>query len=220
MHTTIREFAEQMRERKRVPLEELLATYDREWYSAGFTDDYHEQEYRKEGKRQLEEFYKKYCEAPGEVLHLEKAFELPMENDVLITGRIDQINRISGKRVEIVDYKTGRPKDLKKAEQDFQLSVYALAAKEILELEPERLVLYNLMSNEAVATTRDAKALAAAKTTIADVASQIRAREFPVKPGFGCRYCDYKALCPAHEQLIPIRATVKEPEKEIGGRVR
>jgi DNA helicase-2/ATP-dependent DNA helicase PcrA len=210
MHTTIREFAEQMRERKGVALDEMLSTYDREWYSAGFTDDYHEQEYRKEGRRQLEEFHKKYSEAPPDVLYLEKPFELPLENDVVITGRMDQINRISGKRVEIVDYKTGRPKDQKKAEQDFQLSVYALAAKEILDLDPERLVLYNLMTNEPIVTSRDAKALAATKATIADVAGQIRAAEFPVKPGFGCRYCDYKPLCPAHEQLIPVRPAPRQ----------
>ncbi len=206
MHTTIREVVERMHETKKVTLEEVFAIYDREWFSAGFADDYHEQEYRKEGRRQLEDFHKKYSEEPPDVLYLEKPFELPLENEVVVTGRMDQMNRISGKRVEIVDYKTGRPKDAKKAAQDFQLSVYALAAKEILELEPERLVLYNLVTTEPVVTTRDAKALAETKAAIADVASEIRARQFPTKPGFGCRYCDYKPLCPAHEQLIPIRA--------------
>jgi DNA helicase-2/ATP-dependent DNA helicase PcrA len=209
MHSTVRELVEQLHATKKCGIEEVMATYDREWFSAGFADDYHEQEYRKEGRRQLEEFHKKYSEQPADVLYLEKPFELPLENDVLITGRMDQVNRISGKRVEIIDYKTGRPKDAKKASEDFQLSVYALAAKEVMELEPERLILYNLMTNEPVVTTRDAKALAATKNTIADVARQIRAREFPVKPGFGCRYCDYKTLCPAHEQLVPIRAAVK-----------
>jgi DNA helicase-2/ATP-dependent DNA helicase PcrA len=209
MHSTVRELVEQLHATKKCGIEEVMATYDREWFSAGFSDDYHEQEYRKEGRRQLEEFHKKYSEQPADVLYLEKPFELPLENDVLITGRMDQVNRISGKRVEIIDYKTGRPKDAKKASEDFQLSVYALAAKEVMELEPERLILYNLMTNEPVVTTRDAKALAATKDTIADVARQIRAREFPVKPGFGCRYCDYKTLCPAHEQLVPIRAAVK-----------
>jgi len=211
MHTTIRDFAEHLHETKHVPLEDMLSAYDREWYSAGFTDDYHEQEYRNEGRRQLEEFHKQYSGAAPDVLYLEKFFELPLENDVVITGRIDQINRISGKRVEIIDYKTGRPKDQKKAEQDFQLSVYALAAKEILDLEPERLVLHNLTTNEPVVTSRDAKALAAAKATIDEVASQIRAAEFPAKPRFGCRYCDYKPLCPAHEQLIPIRPAPRQP---------
>jgi DNA helicase-2/ATP-dependent DNA helicase PcrA len=206
MHSTVREFVERMAETRKVPLEDVLATYEREWFSAGFADDYHEQEYRKEGRRQLEEFHKTYSAAPSDVMFLEKPFELPLENDVIITGRMDQVNRMSGKRVEIVDYKTGRPRDAKVASKDFQLSVYALAAKEILELEPDRLVLHYLVSNQAVATTRDAKALKQTKETIAEVASQIRGREFPAKPGFGCRYCDYKPLCPAHEQLIPVRA--------------
>ena len=212
MHTTIGDFVKQMRERKHVPLEEVFATYDREWFSAGFADEYHEEEYRKEGRRQLEAFYKTYCGAPADVLHQEKPFELVLDDDVIVTGRIDQINRIGTKAVEIVDYKTGRPKDAKKAAEDFQLSVYALAAKECLDIQPTRLVLYNLMSNEAIETTRDAKALSEVKEEIAEVASQIRAREFPARAGFGCRYCDYKPLCPEYEQLIPIRAAIRGPK--------
>ena len=75
----------------------------------------------------------------------------------------------------------------------------------LFELDPVRLVFYNLMTNEAVAATRDAKALKETKEKIAEVADLIRAREFSPKPGFGCGYCDYKPLCPAHEQLISIR---------------
>ena len=80
------------------------------------------------------------------------------------------------------------------------------AAREVLELEPARLVFYNLMNNEAVESTRDAKSLAAAKARIAEVADQIRAREFSPKRGFGCGFCDYRPLCPEHEQLITIQA--------------
>ena len=42
---------------------------------------------------------------------------------------------------------------------------------------------YNLTTNEAVATTRDAKALDKASEKIAEVADQIRAEDFPAKPG-------------------------------------
>ncbi len=69
---------------------------------------------------------------------------------MIVTGRIDQINRISGKKVEIIDYKTGKAKEKKAAAKDLQLGIYALAAEEILELDPARLVLYSLTSNEAV----------------------------------------------------------------------
>jgi DNA helicase-2/ATP-dependent DNA helicase PcrA len=215
MHRTIKEFVAEHGKRKKFLFEEVCAIYDREWSAAGFIDEYHEQEYRKAGREQLEVFHRSYCSAPADVLHQEKTFELPLEHDVIVTGRMDQVNRLDGNQVEIIDYKTGRPKDAKAAAKDLQLGVYALAAEEVLDLDPVRLVFYNLMTNEAVAATREAKALKETKEKIAEVADLIRAREFPAKPGFGCGFCDYKPLCPAHEQLISIRpaqqpARVKE----------
>jgi len=123
-----------------------------------------------------------------------------------VKGRMDQVNRIGGENeVEIVDYKTGNAKDFKKADKSLQLSIYAIAAEEVLELKPARLVFYNLSTNQATATTRNAKALAAARHTVAEVADRIRAKDFAAKPGFYCKTCDYKPLCPAHEQLISIQ---------------
>jgi hypothetical protein len=61
------------------------------------------------------------------------------------------------------------------------------------------------VNNERVETTRDAKSLAATKDKIAEVADQIRAGAFSANPGYACAYCDYKPLCPAHEQLISIQ---------------
>jgi RecB family exonuclease len=182
-----------------------MAVYDREWRSMGFPDDYQEEEYRKAGREQLENFHRTYVAAPPDMVHQEKSFELHLDHDVIVKGRMDQVNRLGSKEVEIVDYKTGKPKDSKKAKDSLQLSVYALAAEEVLELKPERLVFYNLTTNEAVASERDAKALAKTKQTIYEVADQIRAGEFPAKPSFLCVYCDYRPLCPAHEQLISIQ---------------
>jgi ATP-dependent DNA helicase UvrD/PcrA len=209
MHNTIREFIAEMRKRSKVPLEELLSIYEREWSSAGFPDEYHEQEYRKAGREQLEAFHRTYSAAPADMLYQEKSFELPLEHSVVVLGRMDQVNRIGNGELEIVDYKTGRPRDEKAAAHDLQLSVYALAAREIFDATPKRLVFYNLVTNEPVATTRDAKALAEAAQKIAEVADQIRAGEFSPKPGFSCSYCDFKPLCPAHEQLIPIQPVEK-----------
>ena len=69
------------------------------------------EEYRKAGREQLETFYEKYSAAPPDVPHQEKTFELPLEHDVVIKGRIDQVNRLGGDTIEIVDYKTGKLKD-------------------------------------------------------------------------------------------------------------
>src|SRR5271156_6531363 len=160
---------------------------------------------RKAGREQLEGLHRTYLDAPPDMLHQEKSFELHLDHDVIVKGRMDQVNRLGSKEVEIVDYKTGKPKDAKKAKDSLQLSVYALAAEEVLELKPERLVFYNLTTNEAVTSERDAKALEKTKQTIYEVAGKIRAGEFPAKPSFLCVYCDYKPLCPAHEQLISIQ---------------
>ena len=204
MHTTIREFVREIRKQRQVTFSEVAAIYDREWSAAGFQDDYQEEEYRKAGREQLQAFCESYSREPADVLEQEKGFELPLDPDVVIIGRMDQINRLGAKRVEIVDYKTGNPKREKQADQSLQLSLYALAVQEVLGYDAERLVFYNLTTNEAVATTRDAKALKKAKDTVAEVADQIRAGEFPAKAGFVCRYCDFRPICPAHEQLISI----------------
>jgi len=205
MHTTIKEFAGGMAKRGKFPFEDVMAVYDREWSSMGFPDDYQEEEYRKAGREQLENFHCAYVASPPDMLHQEKSFELHLDHDVIVKGRMDQVNRLGSKEVEIVDYKTGKPKDAKKAKDSLQLSVYALAAEEVLELKPERLVFHNLTTNEAISSERDAKALVKTKQTIYEVAGQIRAGEFPAKPSFLCVYCDYKPLCPAHEQLISIQ---------------
>jgi DNA helicase-2/ATP-dependent DNA helicase PcrA len=213
MHSTIKEFVGEMRKRRKISFEDVSMIYDRQWSSAGFPDDYLEEEYRKAGRGQLEHFHRSHTSTPPDVLHQERAFELPLEHNVVVTGRMDQINRIGEGSVEIVDYKTGKPKDAKKADESLQLGVYALAAQEVLELDPQRLVFYNLTTNEAVATTRDAKALASTKQTIAEVADRIRAGDFAAKPGFVCRSCDYKPLCPAHEQLVSIQFSKKSPSR-------
>ena len=213
MHTTIKEFAALVRERRKVPFSEVAAIYEREWSSAGFPDDYQEEEYRKAGLEQLEHFHRSYSAAPPDMLYQEKGFELHLDHDVIVTGRMDQVNRLGEKEIEIVDYKSGKPKDTKKAAESLQLSVYALAAEEVLELHPSRLAFYNLASNEPVETARDSKALAKTKQTIGGVADQIRAGDFAAKPGFHCGYCDFKPLCPAHEQLISIRPARKDAGK-------
>jgi len=213
MHTTIKEFAGGVAKNKKFTFEDVMSVYDREWYSLGFPDDYQEAEYRKAGREQLQNFRTSYMSTPPNLLHQEKSFELHLDHDVIVKGRMDQVNRLGSKEVEIVDYKTGKPKDAKKAKDSLQLSVYALATEEVLELKPERLVFYNLTTNEAIATERDAKALAKTKQTIYEVAGQIRACEFPAKPSFLCVYCDYRPLCPAHEQLISIQPAVEQTKQ-------
>ena len=206
MHTTIRQFVAELRKRRHMPFEEVETIFNREWTSAGFEDTYQEQEYKKEGLEQLRAFHASCLEAPPDVIAQEKYFELPMDENVVITGRMDQVNRVGPHEEEIVDYKTGKPRLEAQARKNLQLSLYALAAREVFDLNPVRLVFYNLQTNEAVVTARDAKQLDQARQTVQEVAADIRAGQFPARPGYLCKSCEFEPLCPAHEQLVSIRS--------------
>ncbi|MBI1737992.1 MAG: PD-(D/E)XK nuclease family protein, partial [Acidobacteria bacterium] len=200
MHTTVRIVVKEWKENKRLlPWDEVETIFRREWRSAGYEDDYQEKEYQREGLEQLRAFHASALPQPEDVLGQEKTFELPMDGDVVVTGRMDQVNRLGPREAEIVDYKTGRPKDEKAARNSLQLSIYALAARDVLELDPVRLTFYNLMTNLPVCSARDAKQLKKAEDKVQEVAANIRAGEFGANPGFVCRYCEYRAVCPAHE---------------------
>src|SRR5882724_1923026 len=202
MHTTIKRFVDQLRKGVKLPFDEVARIFETEWTSAGFEDDYQEGEYKKDGMEQLRAFHSGLLQTLPEILEQEKAFELPLENNVIINGRIDQINSLGGNDVEIVDYKTGKARNTADARRDLQLSIYAIAAKEILELNPVRLIFHYLQNNEVQATTRTAKQLDEAQKTIQETAADIRAGEFSPKPGYACRTCAYEPICPAHEEAL------------------
>jgi DNA helicase-2/ATP-dependent DNA helicase PcrA len=205
MHTTIKRFVDQLRKGVKLPFEEVARVFETEWTSAGFEDDYQEKAYKQDGLEQLRAFHAATLATPPEVLEQEKAFELPLENNVTIIGRMDQVNSLGRKDVEIIDYKTGKPKKEVEAKKDLQLSLYALAAKEIFEWNPVRLVFHYLQDNQIQVTTRDAKQLDEAERIVQEAAADIRARQFPAKPGFICRSCAYKPICPAHEEALSVK---------------
>src|SRR6266404_4144987 len=202
VHSTIRRAMTEMKKGNRLPFEEVQRIYENEWSALGFEDDYQEQEYKKDGLEQLRTFHAAVLKALPEIMEQEKGFELDLENNVIVKGRIDQINSLGRKDVEIVDYKTGKPRKESEAKKDLQLSIYAIAVTEILELNPVRLVFHYLQNNERQETTRDAKQLAEAQAIVQEAAAEIRAGVFTAKPGFHCRGCSYKPICPAHEEAL------------------
>jgi DNA helicase-2/ATP-dependent DNA helicase PcrA len=208
MHTTIKHFLAELRKGRKVPFAEVEAIFEREWTPAGFEDDYQQAEYKRDGLEQLREFHATAVANPPDIESQEKSFDLPLEDNIVINGRMDQINRIAPGQREIVDYKTGRPKTPESARKDIQLSMYALAAREVLEFDPARLVFHNLTDNSRVETTRGDKELNKTREIISETAASIRAGEFQPEPGFfQCRNCAFRPICPAHEQKI-VRAQI------------
>jgi DNA helicase-2/ATP-dependent DNA helicase PcrA len=210
MHNTIKYFIGEMAKGHTLPCEEVERKFELEWTSAGFEDEYQEQEYKKDGLQQLRAFYASTLAAPPDVIAQEKTFDLPMENNVVLKGRMDQVNRIGPGEEEIIDYKTGKARNEEKAKKDVQLSAYALAAREVFDWNPAKLTLHFLQTNQPVSSTRDEKQLKKVRAEIQEAAADIRAGAFPAKPGFSCRYCDYESICPAREQGAAASASGEE----------
>jgi len=203
MHNTVKRFLGELRKGNKLPFEDVQRIFELEWRSVGFEDEYQEAEYKKDGIEQLRVFHRGVMGARPEVLEQEKRFELPLEHNVIVTGRMDQVNSLGRSDVEIVDYKTGRPKKESLAKKDLQLSLYALAAKEIFEWNPVKLVFHYLQDNQVQVTTRDSKQLQEAQNIVQEAAADIRAGQFPPRPMPSvCRSCAYKPICPAHEEEL------------------
>jgi DNA helicase II / ATP-dependent DNA helicase PcrA len=202
MHQSVRHYFE-LRRTKLPSWADIEEFYLKRWRSMGFDDAYHEETYRQAGLEQLRAFVERHngIEIDCGRIQMEQAFTIDL-GDITLDGRIDQItlvDPIHDGAVELVDYKTGRPRTERDAERSLQLSVYALAAKKALHLNPVRLTFYNLTTNEPVSSVRASEDLEEAMNTVRDVAVQIRNARFEPTPGFGCRWCEFVSICPAHE---------------------
>jgi len=101
-----------------------------------------------------------------------------------------------------VDYKTGKPRSQEDADDSLQLSLYALAAKEVWGHRVSQLVFYNLENNTAIATTRNDAQLEEAKLRVLEAAENIAQGRFDAKPSYNCAFCPYRNLCPATEKVV------------------
>ncbi len=199
MHALIKWLVKEASQGHTPALDEVLTRYQREWKSAGFEDDYQEESYRQEGREQLRKLHARISAAPPVLEAQERTFSLALAKDVVLTGRLDQINRLPG-GAEVVDYKTGTPRDEKHAKKSLQLSYYALAAREALDLGQPRMAFHYLKNDTVVSSPRDEKDIAEAEAILQEVGAGIRAGHFPARPGFTCRFCEYRLICPAHER--------------------
>jgi DNA helicase-2/ATP-dependent DNA helicase PcrA len=213
MHRVLLTFYDAQRLGRELADAALLEMFRADLAAAGVSDRYQYELYLRQGIEQLQQFLElARSSPPPDVIETEQRFELKV-GSARLTGRVDRTDHAGPESVVIVDYKTGKPKSQEDADKSLQLSVYALAAKEVWGRRAERLIFYNLENNTAVSTTRGDAELEAAKERVEEVAEKIAGGEFPAKPGYHCTFCPYRNLCPATEKVVSL------PEKKPASRV-
>lgn len=202
MHALLKQYYDQVLAGNTPSDDAMLAQFRAELATTRIDDPTQRMLYEREGAQQLADFLAARRADAGTftVLSTEQTFRVEIEG-ITVSGRIDRIDRLADGAIQIVDYKTGKAKDEKDAKESLQLSIYALAAPKIdAAWKPDRLVLYNLVTNTGVASKRTPAALRRTEEKVREVAGRIRAGDFEADPGFHCKWCGYKDLCPAIEQ--------------------
>ena len=197
LHACLEHFFQKITPEKNPPLEELLASFRRLSLPGRYGEPYEDEEYRQLGIDLLTLFYRKNQGAFAPPLFIEKAFVLQMGED-WIRGFVDRIDPLPGGGVEIIDYKTGKPKKDADAGEQLQLRLYALACKKALNLEPKRVSFYFLRNNEKLSFDHQPEVLEQTKEQILQIIRDIRSSDFTPTPSQQkCRWCDFRNLCPA-----------------------
>jgi len=208
IHRVLLAFYDSVRAHRVMEDKDLIQYFRDELAAAGIQDRYQHDLYLEQGFLQLTDFLTKFRQNPlPNVLHTEEFFDVKL-GDIKVVGRIDRVDQASDGGVVITDYKTGKAQSQEDSDQSLQLSIYALAAREKWGYRADHLVLYNLEGNSPVVTRRDDFQLREAQIRVAQVAQNIALGKFDPKPGFYCRFCAYRNLCPATEKRL------QEPSQE------
>jgi DNA helicase II / ATP-dependent DNA helicase PcrA len=196
VHNTLNTFYQEIKQGRQPSLERLNELLEKHWIPIGYTSPAHHEARKKRGQEILGNFFKTNSEAWVIPEYLERPFTLKVPSGLSVSGRIDRIDRLSDGTLEIIDYKTGKLKDQKHADKDLQLSIYALACKQVFKLPVSKLSLYYLEDNKKITTTRSSEQLTATQQELQVIAETMTTSDFAPKPSpFICKYCDYRLVC-------------------------
>ncbi len=199
MHTALKDFYEASSRGVDRTADETVEIFRREFEQAKIDEELRRKLYERQGEEQLRQFIAlRALEPKPQVMCTEKSIRFTME-DIVINGRIDRIDRLEGNGVLVLDYKTGAPRSTLDALNSIQLGLYWLAA-ELEGHRVERAAFYNLEDNTTAETTSVKKEKI--YDQVIEVAEGIRNANFAPRPGFHCRNCGYRSLCPATVETV------------------
>jgi DNA helicase-2/ATP-dependent DNA helicase PcrA len=198
-HNVLERFHKEPPENPEEGLGMLNRLFESGWRRTGFgsTDD--ELQFRDRAREALRLYWERERESEGEPVWLEKKFDFKV-GDHHVRGRVDRVDRLPDGDYELIDYKTGERKSEEDLDEDLQLALYRLAAREAWGIEASTGSYYYVLDADKVpAPTRpdDAERV---ERTVLQVGEGILSQDFEPRPSPSvCSWCDYRLICPAAE---------------------
>jgi len=198
MHNSLYEFLFELGNKKG-SFKMLGDIYKKNWIDEWYNDKGEKENYYRQGLASLKSFWKDFSQRRPRIMTiggapaLEKDFNLKIEG-YAITGKIDRIDE-GTRGAEIIDYKTGTAKDRLRPEDKMQLMMYQIAAKEVFDLDTERLTYFYLDKAKPLSFSPAGQEIVDERDKIAGIIREIVKSDFRAKPGWQCEWCEFKDIC-------------------------
>ncbi|MEX1061593.1 MAG: ATP-dependent DNA helicase [Patescibacteria group bacterium] len=200
VHEALREFELKTIKGEKPSLKILLKIYEEHFSFGGYRDQKEKQEYYREGKKMLTNFYRVGLKKLAPAFMVEKSFAIKIGPHT-ITGRIDRVGKDAGGNFELIDFKTGAARDkdpqelARRAKKDDQLLLYTLASQEVLGITPKRIGLFYLDGGTLVEVEITKEDLAKRQEDLKKRLGEIAVGNFKATPGPQCAWCPFNQIC-------------------------
>ena len=185
-------FGQQPAEQVDLGWQRLHGIYQQHWQDYGYDNQAEAQQFKTLGQTMLKNFQQSLAASSlPTVVWLEKPFAFRLK-DFVIRGTIDRLDKMADGSYQIIDYKTGRPKDKVYFPDKEQLLLYQLAVSELLPQTISSLT-YDFLQGQPVSFTATDKDLLKTRETIIKTVNDLRQFDFTsLADDHTCQYCDWR----------------------------
>jgi DNA helicase-2/ATP-dependent DNA helicase PcrA len=173
----------------------LLELYENYWQNDGYHSKTEREKYKQKGLNSLNIFWQKITENTlPQVNFLEKDFSVKI-GDYVLKGKIDRVDKLADGTIEIIDYKTGNPKEKIDWDDKRQLILYQIVMEEVFGIKVSALSYYYLENGEKISFLGKEKEIEKLKLEIISYINEIKKMNFTPTPSQLCDYCDFNGIC-------------------------
>ncbi|HEY6550380.1 MAG TPA: PD-(D/E)XK nuclease family protein, partial [Solirubrobacterales bacterium] len=177
----------------------LMDLFESGWRRSGFGSSDDELQFRDRAREAMRLYWERERESEGEPVWLERKFDIRI-GPHQVRGRVDRVDRLPDGSYELIDYKTGERKSEAQLENDLQLALYRLAAREAWGLEAGTGSYYYVLDADKVAAPVRSDDAERVERTVLAVGEGVLGQDFEPRPSpTTCGWCDYRLICPAAE---------------------